>query len=77
MIHWSAVERFGKLAPEDDRLRRYQPENLTAALANGMLIADERLVDLRRRPTPPVTLPAPRPLVPAATGGPWSEPWPK
>ncbi len=54
-IHWSAIERFGKLAPQDGKLRRYEPENLQAALANQMLIADERLVDASttaRRPVP-------------------------
>ena len=52
MIHWSAIERFGKLAPQDGRLRRYRPENLKAALDNQMLIADERLVNVDHRPAP-------------------------
>jgi hypothetical protein len=44
MIHWSAVERFGKLASDNGRPRRYAPANLKAALEGRMLIADERLV---------------------------------
>jgi uncharacterized protein (DUF2235 family) len=42
MIHWSALERFGQMAPEDGRLRRYQPANLQAAIGR-LLVADERL----------------------------------
>lgn len=34
MIHWSAVERFGKEAKENGEVRRYQPANLAAALEN-------------------------------------------
>jgi T6SS, Phospholipase effector Tle1-like, catalytic domain len=49
MIHWSAVERLGRLAPENGRLRRYAPENLKVALERRMLIADERLVQAGRR----------------------------
>lgn len=57
MIHWSAVARFGEMALEDGELRRYEPENLKAAL--GVLpVADER----RQGPAPaPAPLPAPIP----------------
>jgi uncharacterized protein (DUF2235 family) len=48
MIHWSAVERFEKLASEDGHRRWYAPANLRAAIDGGMLIADERLVPTRR-----------------------------
>ena len=48
MVHWSAVERFAGLAPQDGRLRRYAPSNLKAAIDGRMLIADERLVPVGR-----------------------------
>jgi uncharacterized protein (DUF2235 family) len=42
MIHWSAIERFGKVARENGRDRRYEPENL--AMAMGKLpVSDEGL----------------------------------
>ena len=58
MIHWSAVERFGKRVPENGRLRRYEPETLKAALGRQMLIADERLVPAGR-PQDPELAPLP------------------
>lgn len=50
MIHWSAVERFGKEAKENGEIRRYEPQNLRAALDKGNLpIVDKR--ELVIRPT--------------------------
>jgi uncharacterized protein (DUF2235 family) len=42
MIHWSAIERFGKVARENGRDQRYQPENLAVAI-DKLPVADERL----------------------------------
>jgi hypothetical protein len=42
MIHWSATERFGKVAREDGRKRHYEPENLARAIGK-LPISDERL----------------------------------
>jgi hypothetical protein len=44
MIHWSAIERFGKTARENGRDQRYQPENLAVAIGK-LPVADERLED--------------------------------
>jgi hypothetical protein len=44
MIHWSAIERFGKAARENGREQRYEPENLAAAI-DKLPVADERLED--------------------------------
>jgi uncharacterized protein (DUF2235 family) len=41
MIHWSAIERFGKVARENGRKRRYEPENLARAIGK-LPISDER-----------------------------------
>ena len=42
MIHWSAIERFGKVARENGRKRRYEPENLAMAIGK-LRVSDERL----------------------------------
>ena len=42
MIHWSAMERFGKVARENGTERRYEPENLARAI-DQLPISDERL----------------------------------
>jgi hypothetical protein len=42
MIHWSAIERFGKVARENGTERRYKPENLARAI-DQLPISDERL----------------------------------
>jgi uncharacterized protein (DUF2235 family) len=55
MIHWSARERFEKMAREDGELRRYRPANLKAAI-DRLPVADER-------PQGPAPAPAPA-LVP-------------
>jgi uncharacterized protein (DUF2235 family) len=44
MVHWSAIERFGKVARENGELQRYRPENLAAALGK-VPVADERIAD--------------------------------
>lgn len=60
MIHWSALERFGKLALKDGELRRYEPANLQAALGK-LPVADERLMPVDQRPQGPAPAPAPEP----------------
>jgi uncharacterized protein (DUF2235 family) len=42
MIHWSAIERFGKVARENGSEQRYEPENLARAI-DQLPISDERL----------------------------------
>jgi uncharacterized protein (DUF2235 family) len=42
MIHWSAIERFGKVARENGRNRLYEPENLASAISK-LPVADELL----------------------------------
>jgi uncharacterized protein (DUF2235 family) len=44
MIHWSAIERFGKVGKANGELQRYRPENLAAALGK-VPVADERIAD--------------------------------
>jgi uncharacterized protein (DUF2235 family) len=48
MIHWSALERFGQIAPQDGELRRYQPANLKVAIGR-LPVADERRVLVEER----------------------------
>ena len=57
MIHWSALERFDRMALEDGELRRYRPANLEAAIGR-LPVADER----RQGPAPepvPALVPIP------------------
>jgi hypothetical protein len=50
MIHWSAVERFGKEAKENGEVRSYEPKNLKAALERGNLpIVEKRGLVIRPR----------------------------
>jgi uncharacterized protein (DUF2235 family) len=42
MIHWSAIERFGKVARENGEDRLYEPANLAAALGK-VPVGDERI----------------------------------
>jgi hypothetical protein len=44
MIHWSAIERFGRVAAENGGNRLYEPENLARAMGK-LPVADERLQD--------------------------------